>query len=164
MLRNFIFFSLLFLDFLSLLLLERLALLLEIFWPEDLPNFRGSFPARPVHAMQFHEFFRSFDGFLFGLKIEDCESADDFFTFSERTVDGCALAVGNTNVGTGGDWRESASGHHSTGLVCLGGKFLHRIHQSLWWSSGELLSVLDQHHESHLYVSFCAYVVLTAPR
>src|ERR1051326_8927119 len=111
--------------------------------------------------MQFHEFFRPFDSLLLGLKVEDCEPTDDLFTFRERAINCCALAVGNTNLGAGGNRRESTSGYHSAGSVGFGGKLLHRIHQSLWRRPGKLLSVLDQHHESHLFVSFCTYVALT---
>jgi hypothetical protein len=50
--------------------------LLKIFGAENLADFGGPFPSGPVLEVELHEFLRAFDGFLFGLQIEDGETAE----------------------------------------------------------------------------------------
>ena len=50
-------------------------------------------------AVQIHETLRAFDGFLFGLEIEDRKATDDFLGFAEWAIRGRDLAMRNPDVG-----------------------------------------------------------------
>src|SRR5262249_31909195 len=90
--------------------------LLEIFGAENLADFGGPFPPGPVLGVELHEFLCAFDGFLFGLQIEDGETADDFFSFGERAVSGGDSIAGDAHGGAIGYWGEAAVGDHCAGL------------------------------------------------
>jgi hypothetical protein len=133
--------------------------LLEIVGAENLADFGGPFPSGPVLEVELHEFLCAFDGFLFGLEIEDGETADDFFSFGERAVSGGDFIAGDAHGRAGAYWGEAAIDDHCAGFD---GGFA--VDECLGWRAGKFACGFDQHHESHAVSPFwCSVESLVIP-
>jgi hypothetical protein len=131
--------------------------LLEIFGAENLADFGGPFPSGPVLEVELHEFLCAFDGFLFGLQIEDGETADDFFGFGERAVCGGDFIAGDAHGGAGGYWGEAAIGDHCAGFDGRFALFVDGVNECLGRRAGKFACGFDQHHESHSVSPFLVF-------
>jgi hypothetical protein len=69
-----------------------------------------------VPQVELHELLCAFDGFLFGLQIENSETADDLFGFGERAVSRGEFIAGDADGGTGGYWSKASIGDHRAGF------------------------------------------------
>jgi len=138
--------------------------LLEILGAENLADFGGPFPSGPVLEVELHEFLCAFDGFLFGLQIEDGETADDFFGFGERAVCGGDFIAGDAHGGAGGYWGEAAIGDHCAGFDGRFALFVDGVNECLGRRAGKFACGFDQHHESHSVSPFwCSVESLMIP-
>src|ERR1700693_6045950 len=107
----------------------------KVFRSEHLPNFALTFPAGPVLPVKIHEVFGCLQGFLFGLKVHDCEAADDLLGFGEGAIDDGNFSAGKPNTMTLPGWSKSSGYDHRAILDCLLTDTFHGIHQCLgWWN------------------------------
>src|SRR5450432_407370 len=124
----------------------------NIFHSEHLANFAFTFPAGPVLAVQINEVLRDFQSFLFGLQVHDCEAADDFLGFGERTVDNGNFPAGEPNTVALRRGGESSAHDHGAVFYGVHSELLHGIHQGLGWHPG-IFRRFYHHHESHRFSS-----------
>jgi len=128
--------------------------LLEIFGAENLADFGGPFPSGPVLQVKLHELLCAFNGFLFGLQIENSETADDFFGFGERPVNRGDFIAGDAHGGAADYWGKAAIGDHCAGFDSRFALFVDCVDQCLGRRARKFACGFDQHHESHAVTSF----------
>ena len=74
------------------------------------------------------EILDQFDGLFLRVRSKECEAADHFFGFGERTVGDSQLPTRNANARAKSAWQAAFGGEQRTGLHLLLDQFAHLGH------------------------------------
>src|ERR1700722_10489306 len=121
---------------------------IETFRPEHLTNLSLAFPARPVFLVELHKLNRRFDCFFLRFQLKLRVAPDDLLSLGERPISHDHLSSRNPDAGAQRGRAKSPAAEHRARFCLLFGSLRYSIHQFLGRRC-LLLSVLDNHHESH---------------